>query len=55
MAKKLSEKLSIPHTQLDAVRFLDNWVERSDEEFVEMIKKIIEEESWILDGNYGRT
>lgn len=55
LGKKLSKKLNIPHIQMDSILFLDNWVERPNDEFLKMVDEITDTESWILDGNFGRT
>lgn len=56
LGKKLSKKLAIPHFQLDALFFKDNWVEKSDEEFFNAIEQVTKsKDSWIIDGNFGRS
>ncbi|EQC48910.1 AAA domain protein [Bacteriovorax sp. BSW11_IV] len=54
-ANKLSKKLSIPHFQLDALQFKDNWEIKEDSEFFSAIENSLKNDSWIIDGNYGRT
>ncbi|MBQ8541299.1 MAG: AAA family ATPase [Clostridia bacterium] len=54
-SKILSEKLNIPLVHLDRLWWKDGWVERSREEFDMLLKKELENECWIIDGNYQRT
>lgn len=52
-ARRLSERLHIPHIELDALYWLPNWVSREPEEFRTLVKDAIANEHWVLDGNYG--
>lgn len=55
LAKKLSEKLNIPYIQLDFLFWKANWQESSDEEFFQKISNVVNQDTWIIDGNYNRT
>lgn len=55
LASSLSKGLNIPHYQLDEFQFMTNWQIVSDDIFFEKIKKATESDSWIIDGNFGRT
>jgi adenylate kinase family enzyme len=55
LAKKLSRLLGIEHIQLDFLFWKPNWTESDDAEFFSKISEAINCESWIIDGNYGRT
>lgn len=55
LAKKISEKLNIPYIQLDHLFWKPNWEESTDEEFFKKIESATNQDSWVLDGNYGRT
>jgi adenylate kinase family enzyme len=53
LAKVLSKHYSIPVLHMDSIHFLNNWKERSNEEFNSIVKEFIDKnESWIIDGNY---
>lgn len=54
-SKDLSEILSIPHIEMDALFWGPNWAPTSYEEFCVKLRLAIKGESWILDGNYTRT
>jgi len=53
-AAALSARLAVPHVQLDALHWLPDWVEREDEEFVQLVEAEISRERWSLDGNYAQ-
>ena len=50
LAKKLSASLRIPAFYLDTYIWKDNWVEASQPELEEKIKKILPLDSWIMEG-----
>jgi adenylate kinase family enzyme len=54
-SKDLSEILSIPHIEMDALFWGPYWEQTSYEEFCVKLRSAIKGESWILDGNYTRT
>jgi adenylate kinase family enzyme len=54
MARTIAERSgSHIHIELDALHWLPNWVERTNEEFTELVGKAIEQEQWVIDGNYS--
>lgn len=55
LAVKLSEKLNLPLVHLDKIFWKDGWVETEREEFDSRLIAELEKDSWIIDGNYGRT
>ena len=54
-ARKLSIKLNIPLHHLDAHFWKENWTPTPQDEFRAILKKLMEEPQWIVDGNYSRT
>ncbi len=50
-ALKLSKVLKLPLYHLDKYFFISHWIERSEEDFLEIQKGIVEKEQWIVDGN----
>lgn len=54
-SRKLSEILSIPYVQIDQVYWGPDWYEPTDDEFFPKLKESLNQEHWVLDGNYGRT
>lgn len=54
-AKQLGNKLNIEVTHLDALFWKAGWVESSVEEFADAQKHIVQQERWIIEGNYSNT
>jgi len=54
-ARNLANILKTKHVQLDAINFLPGWIERPNEEFLDLVGKAAAEEVWVFDGNYTRT
>ena len=55
LARQLGEKTGLPVVHLDSIFWLPGWVERDRDEFDELVRREMEKDSWILDGNYKRT
>lgn len=55
LSKKLGKKLNLPVVHLDRLWLKEGWKERSREEFDKLLKKELEKDKWIIDGNYSRT
>lgn len=54
-ARKLSEKTAIPVHHLDAYFWKPGWVESTQEEFSEKQQRLVEQDRWIIEGNYTAT
>ena len=54
-SKQLAEVLAIPYVQMDAIFWGPNWYEPSDDEFFPKVQRALDQDSWVLDGNYTRT
>jgi len=54
MAGRLSDKLGLPHTELDALNWGPNWQMRPQEEFRAAVEQATRGETWVVDGNYSR-
>ena len=54
-AVKLSQLLSIPYVQMDALYWKDQWQELGDDAFSSVLEQALDQPHWILDGNYNRT
>jgi adenylate kinase family enzyme len=52
LGAQLGERLGIKHTQLDELHWLPDWVERDDDEFVQLVTEYAAEDRWVMDGNY---
>lgn len=51
-SKILGTKLNIPVTHLDTLYWKPGWVEEEKETFIKKQQQIIDQDTWILDGNY---
>lgn len=54
-ARELSEKKAIPVHHLDSYFWKSGWVESSEKEFSEKQQELVEEDCWIIEGNYSST
>ena len=52
LARNLSKKLGIPKLELDDIEFDLNWKAVDREKILPDIQKLMEQDSWIIDGNY---
>lgn len=53
--KRLSQKLNIPLVHLDRLWWKEDWIERTREEFDNLLINELKKDRWIIDGNYSRT
>ena len=54
VARELSRFLNLPHIELDALYWDENWTGVSDSVFEERVRAAVEGERWVIDGNYSR-
>ncbi|MFF2014604.1 DNA topology modulation protein [Paenibacillus sp. NPDC058177] len=54
-SRELGEILQLPVYHLDLYFWKPGWVQIPNEEWVDLIKGLVEREEWIIDGYYGRT
>jgi adenylate kinase family enzyme len=54
-ARRLAAQLGVPHIEMDALFWEPNWTQASDEAFFGRLRRALEGERWVLDGNYHRT
>lgn len=54
LAKKLSRRLQIPHVELDSFNWGPNWTPVENAVFLEQVDAALEQENWVMDGNYIR-
>lgn len=53
LAKTLGERHHCPVLHLDALHFLPGWQERDDQDALALLLPRLQEERWVIDGNYG--
>ncbi len=54
LAKELSQRLKIPHVELDAFNWGPNWTPVANAVFLERVDAALEQDNWVMDGNYIR-
>lgn len=54
-ALRLGRCLNLPVEHLDRYFFIENWVERNYEEFLQIQDSLVKKEGWIIDGNSCRS
>ena len=52
LTKQLSKHYNIPALFLDTVQFVPNWQERDRDEARQIVKNFMQNDSWVIDGNY---
>lgn len=55
LARQLGEKTGLPVVHLDKLFWKPGWEEMPKEEFDQSIRRELEKETWIMDGNFDRT
>lgn len=53
LARRLAGRLSCPYIELDALHWRPNWTEAPVEEFRERVRRAVDGDAWVVDGNYG--
>jgi adenylate kinase family enzyme len=51
-AREISTRLGIPHIELDSLHWGRNWTEEPAEVFRRRVLVTVQNESWVVDGNY---
>jgi adenylate kinase family enzyme len=54
-ARQLADRLAYPYLEMDALFWEKNWQEPADEIFFKRLAQALQQEVWVLDGNYSRT
>ncbi|MGZ9583716.1 DNA topology modulation protein [Paenibacillus marinisediminis] len=54
-ARRLGEITHLPVHHLDAYNWKPGWIPMPKDEWDAFQKRLVEEDEWIIDGNYGRT
>ena len=54
LARRLADKLGIPHVEVDALYWGPNWTESTAEELRARVETALAGECWVVDGNYSR-
>lgn len=54
LAARLGDRLGVPHIELDALNWGQNWTERPDADFRRDLADFMAQDAWVLCGNYSR-
>lgn len=54
VARCLAQRLGLPHFELDALYWDQNWTGVPEQVFQERVRAAIQGERWVVDGNYSR-
>lgn len=55
LARQLGARLELPVVHLDQHYFAPGWVEPSPEDWADAVDRLLAEDAWVMDGNYGGT
>jgi adenylate kinase family enzyme len=53
LAREISQRLAIPHVELDSLHWQPNWIEVPDDVMRERVSQVLSGTSWVVDGNYS--
>ena len=53
LARRLAAQLGVPHIELDALHFAEDWIEVPDAVFAQRIDAATASGGWVIDGNYS--
>ncbi|MHA1520098.1 MAG: hypothetical protein ACTSRK_07935 [Promethearchaeota archaeon] len=54
-ARQLASILNLPVHHLDRYFWQPNWVKTPKEEWLQQLQTLLEQDRWIIDGDYGST
>ncbi|MBN8500893.1 MAG: topology modulation protein [Sphingomonadales bacterium] len=55
LSHELAARTGLPLFHLDRIHWLPGWQERDRDEALGMVKQVLAQARWIIDGNYGST
>jgi adenylate kinase family enzyme len=55
LARQIGERLRLPVIHLDALYWRPGWTETPRDEWREILKPLLAQDAWVMDGNYGGT
>lgn len=54
LARQLSRRLDLPHVELDALHWEENWTATPKNRFRQKVRTALAGEGWVTDGNYSK-
>lgn len=55
LSRELGNILNLPVIHLDKYFWKPHWIQTPDDEWEQFVKEIVDQEQWIMDGNYSKT
>jgi adenylate kinase family enzyme len=55
LARRLADRTGLPLVHLDALYWRAGWQETPKQEWAQTVEQIIQQNAWVMDGNYGGT
>lgn len=55
VARVVAERLGLRHLELDSINHQPDWTPIPHDEFQASVRPLVQEESWVIDGNYRDT
>lgn len=52
LARTISDRLSLPHLELDAVHHQPDWQPLPPDQFRAAVQPLVDTDAWVIDGNY---
>ncbi len=53
LARRLAERLGVPHVELDALHWGPGWSQPTTDDFRARVRAAMAGDGWVVDGNYG--
>jgi adenylate kinase family enzyme len=53
-ARRISQRLDLPHVELDAIHWQPDWRELALAEFRSRVSEAVAKDAWVVDGNYSK-
>jgi adenylate kinase family enzyme len=53
LARRTAELLGVPHVELDAINWRENWTEAPREEMTARVAEIVKSDGWVIEGGYS--
>jgi adenylate kinase family enzyme len=53
LARRLAQRLGVPHVELDALHWEADWTPVQREVFRERVSRVLDGDAWTTDGNYS--
>lgn len=55
LARQVAERLQLPLLHLDAHYWKSGWVEPTAEDWERQVTALVQQDAWVMDGNYNKT